>query len=58
MSKVIANYNMEFDNGTFKKDRLYPYYQKDNMFIVTTEENKEQSFFDFEFGMFFSLLKI
>lgn len=58
MDKVIANYNMVFDNGSFKKDRFYSYYQKGNLFIVTTEENREQPFYDFEFGMFFSLLKI
>lgn len=53
---VSANYNMEFNQGTFKKNNIYNYrYDKDKIF-VTTEEKKEQDFTAAEFDILFNFL--
>ena len=54
MSVVIAKYNMSFDKGSFKKGQMYKYRQdKEDMFYVMTEENKEQDFYFPEFDTLF-----
>ncbi len=55
---VVANYNMTFDNGQFKKDKIYKYRyvdKEEGIIYVTTEEKKEQMFYFSEFNMLFSL---
>lgn len=58
-NKVEANYNMNFDNGHFKKGQTYQckYDEKKEKIFVTTEEGNEQEFFCFEFNTFFTFLK-
>ena len=55
--KAQANYNMEFDNGKFEKEKKYRYREKNDKFFVTTEESKEQEFFMGEFNTFFTLVE-
>ena len=55
---VIARYNMGFNNGSFKKNQSYKYRQEQNIFYITTEENKEQDFYFPEFQALFSIKKL
>lgn len=55
--KAQANYNMEFDNGKFQKEKKYRYKEENDKFFVTTEEGKEQEFFMGEFNTFFTLVE-
>ena len=62
MEKAIANYNMGFNNGCFKRGKEYKYRKnpKPNVnaeILVTTEEGTEQEFWYKEFDMLFTLLK-
>lgn len=55
---ATANYNMAFDNGSFKKDRRYQYQKSQkskNNIEVITEEGNIQSFYFSEFDMLFSI---
>lgn len=55
---ATANYNMAFDNGSFKKDHRYQYQKNQkskNNIEVITEEGKIQSFYFSEFDMLFSI---
>ena len=52
-----ANYNMEFDNGKFEKGKEYRFRREYNIFFVTTEQGKEQEFFQGEFNTFFTLVE-
>lgn len=54
---VKANYNMEFDQGKFYKNKIYKARVEDKKIFVTTEEKKEQGFWNMEFNTFFTLLK-
>lgn len=54
---VKANYNMEFNNGKFKKNNIYKARVEGTKVFVTTEEGKEQDFYDIEVGTFFTFLK-
>lgn len=54
---VKANFNMEFDNGKFKKNNIYKARIDEKKVFVTTEEGKEQEFLDIEVGTFFTFLK-
>lgn len=61
MSKASANYNMSFNNGSFKKHKEYNYKYKTNdkkNVLVTTEEGKTQEFTFSEFNMLFSILTL
>ena len=60
MNKVIANYNMTFNEGHFRKGNSYPYEYEDNndFIIVTTEEGKKAKFAFNEFHILFSFLTI
>ena len=55
--KAQANYNMEFDNGKFQKEKKYCYREENDKFFVTTEKGKEQDFTGAEFNTFFTILK-
>ena len=55
--KAQANYNMEFDNGKFQKEKKYRYRKKNDKFFVITEEGKEQEFFIGEFNTFFTFVE-
>lgn len=59
MKEVKANYNMIFDNGSFQKDHVYKYRNREDFatYFVTTEEGKEQPFYETELNMFFTILK-
>lgn len=53
---VKAKYDMSFDCGSFKKNKIYKYrynIDHDEVF-VTTEENREQDFYISEFNSLFS----
>ena len=53
---VKAKYDMSFDCGSFKKNKIYKYrynIDHDEVF-VTTEENQEQDFYISEFISLFS----
>lgn len=52
---ATANFNMEFNKGSFKKGKTYKYQydKKQNIVYVTTEENKKQNFYFSEFDMLF-----
>ena len=54
---VKANYNMEFNNGKFKKNNIYEARVEGTKVFVTTEEGKEQDFTGAEFNTFFTILK-
>lgn len=59
-NKVIANYNMEFNNGSFQKNKIYNYRINPNnseQILITTEEEKEQELWYTEFDILFTLLK-
>ena len=60
MNKAIANFNMTFNEGHFKKGNSYLYeYEDNNNFItVTTEEGKKTVFTFGEFHILFSFLTI
>ena len=54
---VKAKYDMSFDRGSFKKNKIYKYrynIDHDEVF-VTTEENQEQDFYISEFNSLFSI---
>lgn len=58
-SKAAANYNMSFNNGSFKQGKIYQYRydkEKEKVFAIG-EEGKEQEFFYTEFDMLFTFLK-
>lgn len=57
MNKATANYNMTFNNGTFKKDKDYDYEYKNKNVYVTTEEGKKQELLETEFNILFTFLK-
>lgn len=59
---------MNFNQGSFKKNKSYNFYISETMaittdgnltdlYFVTTEENKKQGFTKEEFGLFFNLEK-
>lgn len=54
---VKANFEMEFNEGKFHKNREYKARIENNKVFITTEEGKEQDFWDTEFSTFFTLLK-
>lgn len=54
---VKANFEMEFDKGKFHKNKEYKARIKENKVFITTEEDKEQEFWDTEFSTFFTLLE-
>ena len=61
MDKAVANFNMTFNEGHFKKGNSYFYEYKDddnNSITVTTEEGKPTSFTFGEFHILFSFLTI
>lgn len=60
MNKAVANFNMTFNEGHFKKGSSYSYeYEDNNNFIaVTTEEGTKTVFTFGEFHILFSFLTI
>ena len=59
MKKAIANYNMQFDNGKFYKNKIYEYYKsKENQDIfIITETGTPQKLWKKDFEILFTLLK-
>jgi len=55
--EAIANYNMTFNCGNFKKNKKYKYRCENKKIYVTTEENKEQELLETEFNILFTFLK-
>lgn len=58
--KAIANYNMEFDKGSFIKGKEYKYRinpEDLSQVLITTEKGTEQDLWYSEFDMLFTLLK-
>ena len=55
--KVKANYNLTLNKGSFVKDKIYNYQEREGKFFITTEENKEQDLEFAEFDIFFTILK-
>lgn len=60
MDKAIANFNMTFNEGHFKKGTPYSYEYADdnNSIIITTEEGNKSNFTLEEFHILFSFLTI
>lgn len=60
MDKAIANFNMTFNEGHFKKGKpyFYEYADDDDSIIVTTEEGNKSNFTFGEFHILFSFLTI
>ncbi len=56
-NKAKANYNMNFNNGHFKQNKIYKYRRNKEKVFVITEEGIEQDFFYFEFDMLFTFLE-
>ena len=60
MDKAIANFNMTFNEGHFKKGNPYSYEYADdnNSIIITTEEGNKSNITFEEFHILFSILTI
>lgn len=61
MNKVVANFNMAFNEGSFKKGNIYIYKYKDednNIISVQTEQGTDIDFTFGEFHTLFSFLTI
>lgn len=56
-NKAAAKYNMNFNNGNFKREEVYPFYEENGKVYVTTEEGNKQDFYDIDFNGLFTVLK-
>ena len=58
-NKAFANFNMNFNNGTFKKNHeyIFSYDTENEKVYVQTEEKRKQEFLPAEFDILFSFLK-
>lgn len=57
---AMANYNMSFDKGSFKKNNIYKYRKDPHerlLYLITTEEGREQELWWAEFDTLFTILK-
>lgn len=57
MKKALANYNMQFDNGKFYKNKIYKYYEQSKEIFITTERGSFQKLWKKDFNILFTLLK-
>lgn len=58
--KAMANFNMNFNNGNFIKNKVYTYRMDpddSSRVLITTEKNTEQKLWYTEFDTLFTILK-
>lgn len=57
INEATANYNIEFDNGNFLKDKVYKYKidpKNSEKVLITTEQGNIQELWYTEFDMLFT----
>lgn len=56
-NKVIAKFNMAFDEGGFSQNAQYDYKEENNFFYVKSNENKWVKMYSEEFFGFFKVME-